>query len=520
MQQTQSRRRANPSVFPCLVAALLQLAAWLGTPCALGAEAGDGADRSTVQDHLKALDAALSKAGVDKESQKDADALRDAAKKADAELVAAIRAAAERLAADAAMAACTKPKLQGCAGEKEKALERIAALVTAFERFPAAGAILTEARDEIENDKPGVILGDWWNGAALGVAYYTGPGSTKFWWFEKPGQEVAKSIGLPYQEIHAADVIGGADDENGILLYPDGTARVRFLLMPGGDPGTVTRELGNDKGCAFMRSAFASGMDYVGICSGCCLVMESCFKLWPGRMSRTNPTIKGPPHDIVFLPFHPLARIYGNGAIAQVPFTGGINEMTANAPNTEYIGFFRNGQYEGMEGKCAVMAYSPPGYAGGRLVVCPAHPEAKDPKFIVAMANYALRHPYALPRHRVEIGQPVKGVCGDHQNQYYEVLVRENVDKLEVVLGDLDGDCKLSVSFGDPPKPVQDSIKPPKDGKKRPTKSAKKPDRTKSISRPKPGVYFIMIHGDHDNLNGVNYTLTVSAGSPAPAAAQ
>jgi hypothetical protein len=424
----------------------------------------------------------------------------------DAELLAAVEQMTNRLVQDVVVEAASKPKLLAAAGQKQEALVRIDAMIKAFASSAAATQPLQEAKGEIENDKPGVILGEYWRGAALGSAYYTGPGARDAKWFEAPSQKIGKELNLPFLEIHAAHITGNAGNENGVLLYPDGTARCRFLLLPGGDPGTVMKEIGKE-GCEKIRKAFNTGMNYMGICSGCCLASEFCFKLWPGKMTRKNPVVKGPPHDIVMWPFHPLARLRKGGAVLkEVAFTGGINEMTAEVPNTEYIGFFKNGKYEGMEGNCALMAYSPPGYGAGRLVVCPAHPEAKEASFLLLMCEYSLRHKYALPRNPIQLGTPVKGICGDHQNQYYELRIPEGSKRVDVTLADLDGECELFVKFGEPPRPKNDPIMPGIP----PGKRDKKSDKKATVSVSKPGLCFIMIHGSHDIPNGANYTLSAT----------
>jgi hypothetical protein len=313
-------------------------------------------------------------------------------------------------------------------------------------------------------------------------------------------------VSLPYRKVRAADIKGRAGDANGVLLYPDGAPRCRFLLVPGGDPGRVRRDLGK-KGCGHVRKAFNGGMDYMGICSGCFLVGDQCFKMWPGRFSRVAPKVTGPPPDIVMLPFHPLALMRAAGPVLKrVPFTGGANRMTMSVPHTEYIGFWRNGGYKGMNGRCALMAYSPPGYGGGKLVVTPAHPEGSDQSFLRLMCDYAMRHGYALRRRRIQPGKPVEAVCGDRQNQYYEILLAKRARRLEVRLTKMNGRCELMVRHGEPPRYRSAGATVVR---RAPARAASR-DKRKSIPYPNTGVYFILVHGNHSMLNGARYTLSVS----------
>lgn len=460
---------------------------------------------ATPEQSVNALKTGLARLKADKELLGDVAALEGALRGADEKMKAAVAAAVEELAVETALNLASMQKIEAAGGKKEKALEKIAELAGLFKPFERAAKIIDEAKTEIENDRPGVITGEWWHGGAIGAAYFTGDGARKAAWFENIVKKTAKDIGMPYQEIHTSDVLGGASDENGILLYPDGAPRVRFAFMPGGDPGAVMKALGKDKGCRYFKQAFDGGMDYVGICSGCCLVMKSCFAMWPGTMKRNNPQGKGPDHDFVLLPFHWIAREYKNNVVKQVEFTGGINEMTPDVPGTEYLAAFENGGYDVMRGHCAVMAYRDPSLVGGRLVVTPAHPEVKTPGFVQAMCAYSMRHSYALPKKRIEIGQSVKGVSGDLQNQYYEIPVGENVRRLTVSLTELDGNCRLILKFGEPPREKKVPA-PVKSGAQKKYKDVKE-----NLSISKPGIVFALVHGSHDIENGANYTLSVTA---------
>jgi hypothetical protein len=471
--------------------------------CALALAAGEApAQRKAVEGLLKELRAACVAGTPTAWAGDEHAALAACAKTADEALLRQIEAAAQRLAEEQAAESAGKPKLLAYAGKKSEALTKLDALAKAFASFPAAATILAEARSEIEEDRPGLLLGDWWHGGAIGSARYVGAGGNDGNWFKPPCEKTAKATGLPAVDFTATDVLGSDGDANGILLYPDGAPRARFLLWPGGSPQECIKALQGKSNAARVREAFAGGMGFVGICSGCFLASEWGFALWPGKMSRKEPVITGPPHDIVMPPFHPLALMLKADRLPQVSFTGGANQMTLDVPGTDYIGFFRNGGYEGMEGNPALIAYQAPGWTGGRMVVTPAHPEASRTDFLVMMADYAMRRRWAMPRHPIAAGTAVTGVCGDRQNQWYELVVGEGAKRIEAVLSGMDGACEVAIRHGEPPRP-----------RAGPGKAAaargKLPDR-KAGAAAKPGRWFVQVYGDHDKAAGATYTLTIT----------
>jgi hypothetical protein len=464
-------------------------------------------------------------------------------KTADYDALAYMGEACERLAVEQALEAAGKAKLLALGNQKKEALAKIESFGKTFKKVPEAMQVLEEAKTEIDGDNIGTILGDWWAGGAIGAAYYTGKGAQFLKAFESLGRKTAAEMGLPYLEIHAAEVLGGDQDSNGCLLYPDGAPRVRLLIMPGGMAHDTFLELGGKngqeqcKGRDFFRQAFKNGMNYIGTCGGCFFAAEdsglgvaNVFKsglgLWPGELSLKDTGRADP--DIVLSPFHPLARGVKDGVLKLVFFNGGPTAMTPNVPGTDYVGFFRGGALDVLKGKYALIAYSPPGYKGGRVVVCAAHPETKYPAFLEGMGDYAWQHRYALPRNPLKLDEPVKGTCGDNQCQYYEVKIEAGVKSLEIALAELDGDCDLYVRFGNLPQltmPVSRTPTPPvKTAKNAPppppvfqpgvwtadqrsTNKGKQDEKVK-LSSPKPGVWFIAVHGNHQVLNGVAYSLS------------
>ena len=84
----------------------------------------------------------------------------------------------------------------------------------------------------------------------------------------------AESLGLSYEYYAGADalrqnqlLIGNGADENGALLYPDGSPRFRMIYVNGGSAtkhGLSLTELGRER----LRNFYAAGGSYCGSCAG------------------------------------------------------------------------------------------------------------------------------------------------------------------------------------------------------------------------------------------------------------
>ena len=70
--------------------------------------------------------------------------------------------------------------------------------------------------------------------------------------------------------IQRALICGSPEDENGILLYPDGAPRFRMIYMNGGRAGTHGKSL-EEKGRQHYRDFVNAGGSYLGSCAGACV---------------------------------------------------------------------------------------------------------------------------------------------------------------------------------------------------------------------------------------------------------
>jgi hypothetical protein len=383
--------------------------------------------------------------------------------------------------------------------------------------------------DAFVKDAKGRITGSWWQGGAVGVAHFTGPGAPNLPAVDKVCHAVAEAHGMPCVEIHRDDVVQSADDPNSALLYPDGTARVCLLMMPGGNAATTARDVAGTKepktvqevpaakaayevARTLPRQAVATGMNYVGVCGGAFLgasgysipdVFLTHWCLWPGQVPGGGPGRQQPFPDVVFADSvaadHPLRRASGDG-LKQLFFNGGPLDFQKNVPHTEYFGVYRGGAMRELEGKEALLSYLPADKpTHGRIILCSGHPEMNHAEFLQAMQEYAIGHRYAVPRNLVKGTRPLKGVSGDKQLHYYCVPAAAG-KRMIVTLSDARGCCSLF---------VRHDLPPTFDGNDGEATEPGVTEKTVEIAPTQKGDYYIGVYGDHDVVRGVDYTLTV-----------
>ncbi len=367
----------------------------------------------------------------------------------------------------------------------------------------------------------GTVVGPWWQGGGIGVAYFTGQFAQKLGQFEELGKAVAKGMGRPYLEIHKEDLPPNVASGNGALGYPDGTARVRLLIMPGGNatrnlsevvgvvaPSTDQARL--DVGRKLPQQVFRTGMNYIGVCAGAYTAtsgydhpnaVDAQWGLWPGRFPDLGPGISQPLPDVLVDPAmqkHPLWKATANGTLKGMFFNGGPLDLQAGVPDTEYFGRYQGGGMPALAGRCFSLAYRPAGInQSGRLVISSGHPEAHHREFLAAMAQYAIDHEYAVPRRPLVVEQPATAVCGEDQMHYWSISVPAG-KKLTVTLEALGANCDLYVRAKLPP-----TLKK-SDGRSARARTA---DEQVVIASTKEDEYWIGVLGRHLDPAGANYQL-------------
>ena len=421
-------------------------------------------------------------------------------------------------------------------GYKEKAMIHLGKLEKMFSGFPFFQMRLKEVRKNFEIGKVGIIETSWWRGGALGVAYYTGPYAQKLVGFELVGKVLASELDMPYLEIHREEFIGNKDDTNGVLLYPDGAARTRLLIFPGGVAALASSslagmELTEDKksDIAFVKAAvkknpkiyeiprkiakqaFNTGMNYVGSCGGFFIAASGWYKvpkfiltgfaLWPGKVHFHN-SGRG---DLVLdlKKDHVINQGVPGGKLVNLYFNGGPTFAETGIPGTEFLGTLKGIPVKDpkVQNNIGLMAYRNPDCRGGRLVVCSGHPEVRHQQFLYKMARYAMAHKFRIPEKEIEKGKELKAIIGDKQFQIYRINIPKGTTAFSVEISGTKENVGLYLRNWNVP-----TLK----------KSDKhievKKEKTGRIefANPPPGLYFIGVYGNHLNVKGSPYVLKCS----------
>lgn len=375
----------------------------------------------------------------------------------------------------------------------------------------------------------GRIMGPWWQGGGPGAVYFTGPHAQQHKSFIAVGQAVAAKMGREYLEIHKEQLQSSEADANGILVYPDGTARVRLMIMPGGNSffcmadvagvSEMTPEAAKNERAKFVEArkipqeAFKTGMNYVGCCGGFFTAtsgydvpraLHTGWGFWPGKVKNIGPGKRTPFPDVVFdaaQASHPLYKATQGGVLKGMYYNGGPIGVLPDIPDTEYFGKYQGGALTELAGDWFCVSYkAKDNLLGGRCVIATGHPEVGHASFLQAMADYAVDHEYEVTVKPLEAGKPVDAVAGDDQVQYYSLAV-ESGRKLTVTLTGLGDNCDLYLRAGLPPTFKRHDLKSTGD---------KKTDEKLAVATTKAGTYYFGVHGRHAVLNGAKYTLTAT----------
>ncbi|MEM7036582.1 MAG: hypothetical protein AAF570_06340, partial [Bacteroidota bacterium] len=203
------------------------------------------------------------------------------------------------------------------------------------------------------------------------------------------GQLEADSLGLSYEHIQTEDsvyqnlaMVKNYQDDNGALLYPDGSPRFRLLYTNGGygNHGRTLTSVGRRQ----IRHFFNEGGSYAGSCNGAALAGtgQENYNLWTGPTVGTdigNPNSSTPTSH--YLPQNSVVHNYGNfpGQMHNILHSGGYY-FPSPGPNTEVLSTYKgaytdnHGNQKWLEGLPSVVAYKL-NSSGGRLVISGSHPE-------------------------------------------------------------------------------------------------------------------------------------------------
>ncbi len=246
--------------------------------------------------------------------------------------------------------------------------------------------------------------------AALAQGYYKDiflDGGVSIGYFTIPAID---SLHLSMEYLNTEDpvlqrrvLISNANDENGVLLYPDGEPRFRLLYTFGGSSTYHGYSLG-EEGLQRIREFYFNGGSYSGSCAGSAIfstgkdgqVMDVYYKIWPGFVHQFD---NG---HWLFLDHHipqdsPLLRYRDFGddfKIEKIRYGGGHYAIQDEhmPSNTEALLTYDCPEYE-LNHHISCWAYKA-SRQSGRGVVIGSHPEwcenDEGRKLIEAIFLYAL----------------------------------------------------------------------------------------------------------------------------------
>lgn len=185
---------------------------------------------------------------------------------------------------------------------------------------------------------------------------------------------------------------GSPIDENGILLYPDGSPRFRVVYMNGGKAMNHSRSL-TETGRDNIRKFVENGGSYVGTCAGAYLACKYTYRdslklnplymaLWPGTTSSCR--LENSWTDMTVPADSPLLKYYDFGGDFQIDSVrhngGNYANLEHECPDgTEVLALFdTRGRADisyDLTSKPSIWARkaSP---STGRVISCGSHPES------------------------------------------------------------------------------------------------------------------------------------------------
>jgi len=290
-----------------------------------------------------------------------------------------------------------------------------------------------------------------------------------------------KSVYTAADTVMQRELFGGNEqDENGILLYPDGAPRFRMIFMNGGGAARHGRSLG-EEGRNRIREFVRAGGSYVGDCAGMFLgsyavkgdttlkYLDAYLGLWPGltrstglHTSQTNMTIEKKAPILKYCDFggdHHVDSVYHNGggyAITDTLWPEGTEVLARYDVRGRDLKLPRD-----IQGLPAIWAYKA-SETTGRVILCGSHPEfvGSGEKFdlMLSMVKYAVEGTApARLKGELTLGEERAMYCrtsdnnpdftaiGDRQYHHFLLNVPKGTKELTISLKPKPGSAKFDL---------------------------------------------------------------------------
>ncbi|MFC1782741.1 LamG-like jellyroll fold domain-containing protein [Planctomycetota bacterium] len=372
---------------------------------------------------------------------------------------------------------------------------------------------------------------------------------------------------LPYSTAGEIDYttqnrvfVGNVNDDNGLLLYPDGEPRFRLIYLNGGSSTNHGASLGED-GRDRIRNFYYAGGSYTGSCAGAFIVSvgrngapvkPEYLHIWPALTHTSG--LSGSQTGMFIPGGSPLLDYYGFGGdnyIAEVRHNGGCyvieGDSTYWTPDSEVLLNYDKPGWT-MHNKVSTWAQKRDAYSG-RLVPIGSHPESalssypstiesivwgEQRDLLAGMFRYALDGngvpnikaalQNGVARYMDDNFIPNHEKIGDRQYHHFTVEIPAGMSQLTITLdGDDVHDLNLFARQGDFAfKGAPDVLA---------SANSSSSDEILIINNPNPGVWYIGVKGvetvsttveswgldyagDLELLNGVGYSITAEWDAP------
>ena len=348
---------------------------------------------------------------------------------------------------------------------------------------------------------------------------------------------------------------GDWQDDNGVLIYPDGEPRFRMIFTHGGQSHPHADTLGPD-GSQRGRDFYNNGGSFTGSCAGQFITglgynstyVANYYRIWPAYWLTTNLIGSTTGFDIpVDSPLLDYYNFGGDNYIASVYHNGGgyaiEGDGTYWCTGTEVLALYAEPVtgsdpfYEDIIGNVSVLAYKEDANSG-RLVPCGSHPEGtvsgERRDLQEAMLSYALDgngDPTAKAELQNGIARQMNDnstadheKIGDLQYHHFTVELPAGMARLTITLdGDNAYDLNLYIKKDDFAFEGEPDVNEAVNGMAA--------DETLTIENPSDGTWYIAVKcattitsswGGHSYvysgflgvLNGVAYTITAEWNGP------
>ncbi len=348
---------------------------------------------------------------------------------------------------------------------------------------------------------------------------------------------------------------GDWQDDNGVLIYPDGEPRFRMIFTHGGQSHPHADTLGPD-GSQRGRDFYDNGGSFTGSCAGQFITglgynstyVANYYRIWPAYWLTTNLNDSATGFDIpVDSPLLDYYNFGGDNYIASVYHNGGgyaiEGDGTYWCTGTEVLALYAEPVtgsdpiYQDIIGNVSVLAYKEDDESG-RLVPCGGHPEGiasgERRDLQEAMLSYALDgngDPTAKAELQNGIARQMNDnstagheKIGDLQYHHFTVELPAGMARLTITLdGDDAYDLNLYIKKDDFAFQGEPDVNEAVNGMAA--------DETLTIENPSDGTWYIAVKcattitsswGGHSYvysgslgvLNGVAYTITAEWNGP------